>query len=274
MKVLSSPLGDAQLDVLTTSGPVAVSPIDIGPTPSPAFARRIDHSVNNARVDEIYTATPVLRANSAGNAAGGYNGGGVGNKCILGIDVGSVPLASLVSIEYTFIDLNFGVEPSGSPPLPYLNLVLDMNGDGSAFKLASIDPSFGPPSLANCTVVTNLDGSKTVTFNASTNNLLVVNGVPVPPLPPGGPGFVPPTQTTNPVPPFGLPGAWQSASYSIAAILAAYPAARLHLGATGDGGMPKSPNVTLALMVILGDSTNQIEQAWLLSDVRFNGSQV
>jgi hypothetical protein len=30
-KVLSSPLGDAQLDVLTTSGPVAVSPIDIPP---------------------------------------------------------------------------------------------------------------------------------------------------------------------------------------------------------------------------------------------------
>ncbi len=274
MKVLSSPLGDAQLEVLTTSGPVAVTPIDIGPTPSPAFARRIDHSVNNARVDEMYTATPVLRASSGGNAVGGFNGGGVGNKCILGIDVGTVPLAALSTIEYTFRDLNFGIEPSGSPPLPYLNLVLDVNGDGSAFKLASIDPSFGPPLLANCTVVTNLDGSKTVTFNAASNNLLVVLGLPVPPLPPGGPGFVPPTQTTNPVPPYGLPGAWQSASYSIGAILAAYPNARLAPGATGDGGMPKTPNVTLGMMVILGDSTNQIEQAWLLSTVLFNGSPV
>lgn len=272
MKVLASPLGDAQVDVLTSSGgAVALTPVDVVPS-SPAFPNRIDHSVNSSRVDSLYSATPILRCNSAGNVAGGFNGGGTGNKCIMGVNVGTVALSDIGSISYTYSDLNQGIEPSPLPP--YLNLMLDVDGDGSAWKVISIDPSFGPPFLNVCQTVTNLDGSKTTTWSAEGNNFLIVLGLPFPPLPPGGPGFVPPTEAVNPVAPYGLPGAWQSVSYSIATILEFYPNARIAAGDTGDGGLPHSPNKTLALCVNGGDSTTQLELAWQLSDVTFNGTPV
>lgn len=235
------------------------------------FLTRIDHSVNAARVDSLYTVAPILRTRTSGGAAGGYNGAGTGNKSIMGCQVNSgsgVPLGSFGSLVYTYIDRQGGIEPAALPP--FANLVLDVNGDGSAFKLLVIDPSFGPPALDNCVVTPNLDGTTTVTFTVPANNFLVVNGLETPPLPPGGPGFVPPTFAVTPLPPYGLPAAWQSASYSVAAILAAYPSARIIEGATGDGGMPAA-TTTLPLLIIAGSSDTNTEQAWQLTNVQFDG---
>jgi hypothetical protein len=71
MKVLSSPLGDAQLEVLTTSGPVAVTPIDVGTpggsiTPLTAFFF-VDPTKASATPDGSI-ANPWLTSQDAINA--------------------------------------------------------------------------------------------------------------------------------------------------------------------------------------------------------------
>lgn len=226
---------------------------------------RVDCSVNSAYVELPYSLHPVLHTRSGGNPAGGYNGGGTGNKCILGFAAFNLlPLGDLETIEYTWLDLNTAT--SGLPC--YANLVIDVNGDGTAYRIGVIDPA-SLVGLNNGTTVSNADGSFTTSWDAATQNLILVNGLPVPPLPPGGPGFVPPT-----VPGAPLPGGWPSNSYSVAAILAAYPNARLAQASSGDGGLPKAPNKTPAFMLITGDSLNQLIRAFRLSDVRLNGVAV
>jgi hypothetical protein len=228
------------------------------------FLQRVDCSVNSAYVESPFSATPVIHAQPGGHVAGGFNGGGVGSKGMLGFRVGNgLPLGSLASIEWTWQQLN----PLVSPLTVYANLICDVNGDGSAYKVLVIDPA-SLPGLNNGTTVTNGDGSKTTTWLAS-ENVLVVLGLPVPPLPPGGPGFVPPTVPGGP-----LPGSWPSNSYSIADILGAYPNAKLAEAASGDGGLPKSPNKTPPLLLVVGDSTNNLIQAYKVSDVKFNGVAV
>jgi hypothetical protein len=172
-----------------------------------------------------------------------------------------MPLGDVKSFEYTWLDLN----PATTGFAVYVNLVIDVNGDGSAYKIGVVDPA-ALPALNIATTVTNPDGSFTTTWNAGAQNMLLVNGLLNPPLPPGGPGFVPPT-----VPGAPLPGGWPSNSYSVAAILAAYPNARLAQAASGDGGMPRSPNKTPALVLATGDSGNQIIRAFRLSNVKLNG---
>jgi len=230
------------------------------------FLSRVDCSVNAAYVQDPYGATPILHTRSSGQVAGGYNGVGTGNKSILGFNVPTTPLGSLQSLEYTWLSLNPTVFSA------YGNLILDVNGDGSAYRIAVIDPAFSPL-LHNGTTVSNPDGSKTTKFNAATDALVIVNGLPGPPLPPGA-GFVPQTYDTGAPPP--LPGGWQHYSWSIPAILAptAYPACRIIAAASGDNGLPKSPNVTPGFLLCTGDSNNQMIAAYKLSNVKFNGARV
>jgi hypothetical protein len=236
-----------------------------------AFQNRVDCSVNSAHVESTYAALPVLHAQSGGNTAGGYNGGGTGNKSILGFRVGNgLSLSLLSSIEWTWFDLN----PATSGFPVYANLVIALNGPlGSQInKILVIDPASAPV-LNNGTTITNPDGSFTTTFLAASMNVLVVNGLAMSGVSPGPP-FVMPDQPPALIPPFGLPAGWGSVSYSLATILANYPAATLVEVSSGDGGLPKAPNKTPPFMLITGDSGNQIIRAFRLSNVRFNGALV
>lgn len=228
------------------------------------FPGRVDCSVNSAHVEAPYSSTPVLHAQSGGNLAGGFNGGGTGNKCILGYRVGSLPLAALTEIEWTWLDLN----PATTGLPVYANLVIALNGPpGSApFKIGVVDPA-AFPALVNASTITNPDGSFTTRFDASSMNLMIVNGLAAPGFA-VGPPFVPPTVSLAPLPPAAN---WGSNSYSIAAILAAYPGAVLMDASSLDGGLPVAPNVTPHFMLITGDSINQRIRAFKLSDVKFNG---
>jgi len=233
-----------------------------------SFPNRVDCSVNSAHVESPYSIMPVLHAQSGGNAPGGYNGGGTGNKCMLGYRVGNgLPLGALTSIEWTWKDLN----PATSGLAVYANLVLALNGPpGSAvYKIAVIDPA-SLPALNNGSTVTNLDGSFTTTFLGASMNLLIVNALSVPGTAIGAP-FVPPTVSLAPLPPTSN---WGSNSYSISAILAAYPGATLIEASSGDGGLPVAPNVTPPFILVTGDSTNQRIRAFKLSNVKFNGADV
>lgn len=229
------------------------------------FLNRLDCSVNSAHVESPYADMPVLHAQSGGNAAGGFNGGGTGNKCILGYKVGPVPLASFSGFKYTWFDLN--TSTTGLPV--YANLVLDLYGNGTFFKIAVIDPA-SAPILLNGSTILNPDGSRTTTFDAATHNVLIVNGLGTA-VPAPGPPYVPPDVQGAAPPTYGFTGGWPNSSYKISTILGAYPACRIAEGNTLDGGLPKSPNKTPGLMLVTGDSINQIIRAFRLSDVEFNG---
>jgi hypothetical protein len=233
------------------------------------FQNRVDCSVNSAHVEAPYTVLPVLHAQSGGNTAGGYNGGGTGNKSILGFRVGNgLSLSLLSSIEWTWLDLN----PATSGLPVYANLVIDVYGDGSVFKIGVIDPS-ALPVLNNGNTVLNLDGSRTTTWLGASDNILIVNGLSAA-VPAAGPPYVPPDVQGAAPPTYGFTGGWPASSYKLSTILGAYPNATLAEANSLDGGLPKSPNKTPALLLVTGDSTNQIIRAFRLSNVRFNGALV
>lgn len=214
---------------------------------------RIDCSVNAARVEQLYSATPFLHAQNGGNAAGGFNGGGVGNKAICGFDVGDGEAIGVwTGIEWTWLDL-----ASSTPGLGvYANLIVDQNGDGSLYKVFVIDPASNP-ALNNGTTVVNGDGSKTTTFDPSSEFVLVVNDI------------------VGVVPAVNLGGVfWGNRSYRVSDILAMYPAAKFKRAASADAGMPKSPTVTPAYLLVTGDSTNNRVRAFRLSGMKFDGVAV
>jgi len=211
---------------------------------------RVDCSVNAARVEQPYSATPFLHCQNGGNAAGGFNGAGVGNKSILGFDVGDgEPLGVWTGIEWTWLDLAASTPGLGV----YANLIVDQNGDGSLYKVFVVDPASNV-ALNNGTTVTNGDGSKTTTFDPSTEYVLVVNDIV---------GVVPAVDLGGPF--------WGNRSYRVSDILATYPAATFKYAASADAGLPKSPTKTPAYLLMTGDSTNNRVRAFRLSGVQFDG---
>jgi hypothetical protein len=276
LRPLSPPAGNLFCD---TSNPQAPSQVSwdaflgkwntLAYADSNLFPNRADSSVNNAQVENLHSPIATLRTQSGGNVAGGFNGGGTGNKAILGTGQGSAwSFGALTSISFTWKD----VQPSNPGPGPYLNLLISLSGTTAGpYVIGVIDPSL-PASLHNGTTVLNADGSFTTTWNAATDAMPIVQGLLVPPNPPGGPGFVPPSFDDSPPVPPPLPGGWLHYSYTLAAIAAAYPSAQFLDGDTGDGGMPKSPNVVRYLAVIVGDSNNQLARTFEISSVQLNGA--
>jgi hypothetical protein len=224
------------------------------------FPARGDFSVNSARVEGAWSAEPVLHSQTHGPlAGGGYNGGGTGSKSILGVDVGDgLPLASLVSLSWTWLNL---VPYVVSPFSVYANLIVDLFGDGTVYKIFVIDPG-SVPALNNGTTIVNGDGSRTTSIVFASEWVLVV--LDVPGYPPGVPV---PAVNLNPV------GSWLNRSYRVADIAAAYPLAVLRRASSLDGGLPIA-TVTPALLVCVGDSGNNRVHAMKVTDITFNGVQV
>jgi hypothetical protein len=222
------------------------------------FLGRGDFSVNKARVENAWSATPTIQTQTGTNAAGGFNGGGVGNKAILGIDAGvNLPLASLLSLSYTWRPL---VPFVVTPFKPFVNLIVELGAPAPAgFKILVIDPSTLAP-LDTHTTIDNGDGTFTTTWDQATNLIQVVNDTPA--FPPGTP---PPVVDLGP--------SWLNRSYSLAAIAAAYPLAALRRVSSLDGGLPVA-TVTPPFLIVGGDSGNNRVQAWELTAITFNGAQV
>ena len=210
-----------------------------------SFPNRVDCSVNSAYVQDPYSLAPVLHTRTGGNPVNGFNGGGLGNKCILGFrTVDTLGIGSWSGHQYTYKDLS----PLTSLWQPYSNYVVDMNGNGTLYKIFSMDPLVNP--LLNLTSsVTNLDGSKTVTHTGGTHYVQVVSDLA---------GVAPFVDLGG--------GNWTNRAWRISDILAVYPSARFKEAASGDGGMPKSM-VTPAFMLVVGDSSNNLIHAARLTNI-------
>lgn len=247
-RVYMGPLGSTQ-DVQGSTG---------GGADLFAFLGRGDFSVNKARVENAWSATPTIQTQTGVNTAGGFNGGGTGNKSILGIDAGvNLPLASLLSLSYTWRPL---VPFVTTPFKPYVNLICELGAPAPAgFKILVIDPST-VPALDTHATVNNGDGTFTTTWDQATNLIQVVNDTPI--YPPG-----------TPPPVVDLGGTWLNRSYSLAAIAAAYPLAALRRVSSLDGGLPVA-TVTPPFLIVGGDSGNNRILAWQLSAISFNGAAV
>jgi len=219
----------------------------------PLNLNRVDCSVNSGSVESPYNFTSYLRTQTAGNVVGGFNGGGIGNKSILGYRTADLTLLSAYSgLQYTWKSL----ATSTSPLLVYANMVVEPDPIGAPgqYKIFVVDPAAVAP-LNVCTTVLNGDGSSTTTNNPALHNVQVVNDL------------------LGVIPAVNLGPLWQDHSYTIASILAVYPNARFREAASGDGGLPKL-QTTPAFMLITGDSATNALLAFSVAAAKFNGVAV
>lgn len=231
------------------------------------FVNRIDVSVNKARVDNAQSASPVLTTQTGANLAGAFNGGGLGNKTILGIQgFDLMPLSQLLSIVWVWREM----EIAHTNPIAlevYVNVVIEpdpvtLPGD---FKILSIANNNGPPIV--CATATPLgNGRWNYTWAAA------------PPILPTGPNVVQVVNDFGPpfpvVPPdISVGPTWPAHAYFMSTILAAFPKARLRDASSGDGGLLKS-TITPAIMFIVGDSNNMLLASRLIESIAVNGISV
>jgi hypothetical protein len=206
----------------------------------------------------------MLKCNTGASPAGGFNGGGLGNKSILGFDVlDGVSIGTALSLSWTYTNLSPYIPNFWTKP--YANLVLQLNPLSAIYNLAVIDPQV--LALGMGAEVSNPDGSKTWNWSSALGNAVLIVGSPAS-FPAQAVPLVPPP----PVISFGA-GAYPAASYTLASLFASYPGAVFKKVSSLDGGLPKT-TVTPAFMLVEGDSGNNTNINMLLGDVLVNGVNV
>jgi len=233
---------------------------------------RRNHSVNGGACDD-FTKTPcILRSNTTVNLLGGFNGGGLGNKGIVGHWLPApVPLGAVASVELTYERLS--PEIVGPVSLPYLNMVVEFDPVNFPGVLSIF--SFGDEAnvLNQGSYSTPAPGQRKITWTPGANFIQVVvdkGTFPgnAPPTPTAGPLTIPTSQ--GPLPPAAT---WNSRDYSIANLLIAYPLAQIVNGASGDGGLPKL-TPTAGVMAMIGDSSSKLQNAIRVIAWKFNGADI
>lgn len=231
------------------------------------YSNRYDLSVNDGRVDAAQTASPVMITNTSLNNPGGFNGGGTGNKAILGFKGhAGLPLGQLKTLSFEW-EIVAPLEPSLLFAAPYVSIVLELAP--AQYKILTIDP--GSPGL-NLGTLTTI-GTDRYRFEhvavADQNYVQVVNAftaqIPVPPVP-AMPIVSPPVPIAA-----GTGPSWPSASFRYSDILASFPGATLVDVFTGDGGLPSRQTITPSLMMILGDSGFRQVRYIRMGNVMLNG---
>lgn len=238
---------------------------------------RRNHAVNAASVQDFTNPTgtsgPILRTNTAVNAVGGFNGGGTGNKALLGHWLPAplllIGFASL-SVDYEQLTPEAGL--IGNTRL-YVNLLVEFDPIGNPGVLSVL--VLGSTEFALNTGTFSVLGPNRyrTTWVPGANFIQVVSdkgmGPPSvgPPVPLGGPATVPVSEGP------AQPAAWFTHDYSLANLLVAYPGARLVNGASGDGGMPKLTS-TAGVLLVLGDSANVKQNSVRVLDWRLNGAAI
>jgi len=229
-----------------------------------------DLSVNAARAEFLPTDADVVLATGARtNTAGGFNGGGTGNKSILGVwGIAGLPLGSLKSLSYTWKNIQGPGGPFFNPPggpavqTPYTNILVDFdpNGTGNIKILVTNDDSLNPAITNAIGTYVNPGGNNELTYAwDDTMDVLIVGQVPP------GPGGTAPNVSVG--------AAWPENSYSMSDLVANNPDAVLLDVFTGDGGLPAG-TVTPALMLISGDSGNITRSGKQISSFEFNGQEL
>lgn len=213
---------------------------------------RLDLSVNAARVDNQQSESPVLVTGTSLSAAGAYNGGGTGNRAILGfLGHSGLALSAIASIQFDYeqVSLNTGF-------VPQVNLVVDTGG--GLYHIFVLDPSVAD--ALNTGTVTPIGGNvKRFLHVTSSNYVQVVNAFTAAPI------VSPPVAVAATIGPL-----WNQNSFRWADIESNFPSWVTADANSGDGGLPKNA-ITPAVMLNLGDSGNTTNLVYRISNVLFNG---
>jgi hypothetical protein len=235
----------------------------------------IDFSVNSAAGDLI-DARLVLRTGASANPTGAFNGGGTGNKAIVGYPLGlaGIPMGALLSVDYTWTNLLGLGGPFFNPPTavtvitPYLNFLVDFGG-GNLRVLLACNDQLNPLITAAIGTYSNPGGLNVLTYAWSSAQAVCIVGSP----PAAVPGGV--------VPLVSVGASFLENAYSWAALVAANPLARVIdafpanpvLSPLGDGGMPVGALVA-GIVIASGDSGNVVKSSKALSSWRVNGTEL
>lgn len=237
-----------------------------------AFSPTRDFAVNAASVDGGYSdGSVVLRTGARTNAAGAYVGGGTGNKSILGtFGFNAVPIGSLLSIEYTWTNVDgpggpFFIPPGGpAVQTPYVNLVVDFDpppaGVGDLRIVVMCDDSLAGAITAAIGTYQN-NGANVLQYRwDSTMDVLIVLAPPNP-----VPGGV--------VPDVSVGASWLENAYKWTDLVAANPNAVLVDAYPADGGLPAGA-VMPAILLVSGDSGNITRSGKRIAALNVNGASV
>lgn len=236
--------------------------------------------VNSAGVNGGYQdKSVVLHTGAVANPVGAYNGGGTGNKAILGVSgFSGLPISALASIAFTWQNelgpggTQFNPPTGANVTVPYFNLIIDFDPTvpgGNIRILSLMDSSLAPVISAAIGNYTNPGGLNTLTYSWTSAKDVIIIGSPANPTP----GGVVPAVTVG-------PGTFDNA-YSYASLIAANPNAILKdcftrnvpVSPNGDGGLPAGA-VTPGLLLVSGDSGNTTKSGKKFTSLKINGIEM
>lgn len=210
-------------------------------------------SVNAAGASQTNGGWEMWTHAQSTNPAGGFGGGQTGNKSILATGVfDGWRLSQLTAIEIRYACRSAGV--SSLLNHPYVNVLIDVNGDGSLYKIGVIDRTNNPS--------TNLLNQVSVgaTPEAHEYTLTWVGG--------GRIKIVNLIAGVTPVVDVGA--TWHSKVYTIDDIVAQYPNATIVRAYPNDSGLPANQELP-GFWLNLGDSAYTENSRVLIRGVRING---
>jgi hypothetical protein len=140
------PITEAQL-LATASAPTTPPPTQ--PAGAIPWATFSDYSVNAAGADRheagylMWTHAITGNSNVIGNK--GFHGIGTGNKAMLGTDAPA--LLGLPLAQLTALSARYALRTAGNAHIlnrPYINILIDVNGDGTLYKIGVLDRDPNP----------------------------------------------------------------------------------------------------------------------------------
>ena len=247
------PVGEA-IEVTSTGAPSTGAPIQPGGAiPWASFTNLSVNAAGATRSEEgweMWTHGISGNPNAAGNK--GFHSGGAGNKAMLGTDhIDDMALGDLTSFS-----VRYGLRTAGNDHQlnrPYVNVLIDVNGDGSLYKIGVFD-AHSNPALNLLTEVSEGDAQDHEYLRSwiGAGKIKVVN------------------ELAGVVPVVSLGAGWLNKIFTIPDILAVYPEARLVRAFPADGGLP-ADLVLPALWLVVGDSTYTRYSRIVVREVRVNG---
>lgn len=210
-----------------------------------------DDSVNGANVVSNGGNSYIMQTTDQNNPAGFFNGGGTGNKAILGITAFNNELLS--SFSSLYFETNV---PAGANNV-YINLVVDLDGDISTTDDIKI---LVASDVDMADIITgNIGGYDTRSYDAIDSIWKAVNRVDVNACGNAGLGACPAVG-------YALNRHWGEARKNLDDINACCPNARIISANTRDGGMPRNV-VTPGVMIISGDSGTHINLSFEVKNI-------
>lgn len=231
---------DSTVDTMLKSNPI---------TSSDQF---IDHSINDAEfsidTDGVLNFFNHVRTNQAGN----FNGGGTGNKMLMGIKgFNNLPFNQAPSIEFV-ADIKQGSLN------PYVQFLVQL-GVGEP-RIISLDSFLGSPVYNNVLKRTSLGGTRyKYEWDFANQEVYIVSGIV---------GALAGLDYYN----TGGVG-WTFQAYYTARIMAMYPSAVIKEMIITDGGAPKSKKLC-GVYFGVGDSSTAAYQHKVIEYIKLNGTKI